>query len=420
MNLAPHIEQRIPVDVRDILLALRHEAREAGQRIYLVGGSVRDLLLDRHNYDLDVAVEGDALALVERLTARRRLGRVAHPGFRTAKLLCGRFTVDVATARRETYARPGALPDVQPSDIRQDLSRRDFTVNAMAVSLSCIDYGDLIDFYGGKADLDRRYIRVLYERSFVDDATRMFRAARYEQRLGFELEPTTERLLRRDISMLNTVSADRIRHELQLVLREAYPERVLRRLHGLGVLQEVHPGLTGDDWVSLKFEQARQYRPSTSLPLLYLSLLLYRLSSGSAEALLARLNLPGSEAAVLRDVLRLRSTVASLDVPDIRRSEIYFTLEGYRLEALEATAIASDSPRVRARLDLFLRELRHVKTFLNGSDLQALGFPQGPGLGQALTALRRARLDEEVKTRDDEERLALALKESAGTAGLEG
>lgn len=420
MNLAPHIEQRIPVDIREMLVALCREAREAGQRTYLVGGSVRDLLLARDNYDLDVTVEGDALAVVERLTARIQVHRVAHPDFGTAKLLCGRFTVDVATARRETYARPGALPSVQPSNIRDDLFRRDFTVNAMAVSLSRTDYGDLIDFYGGKSDLDRRYIRVLHEKSFVDDATRMFRAARYEQRLGFKLEPITEHLLRQNVHMLNTVSADRISNELQLVLREENPERVLRRLDGLGVLHEVHPGLRADDWMAYKFEQARQERPSASLPLLYLSLLLYRLSPGPTEDLIAWLNLPGTEAGVLRDVLRLRDTVACLDAPDIKRSTIYFALEGYRPEAIEAVAIASDSPHVRASLDLFLRELRHVRTCLNGSDLQALGFTPGPRLGQALTALRRARLDGEVETRADEERLALALKQSSGTVGLEG
>lgn len=411
MNLASHVEQCIPGDVRRLLVALSRRAGEGGSHAYLVGGTVRDLLLSRPNYDLDVVIDGDAVAVAKSVAADEQIELVAHHGFRTGKLMCGSFMIDVATARRETYERPGALPRVEPGDMRDDLFRRDFTINAMAVSLHPEDYGELVDLYGGKADLDRRYIRVLHGNSFVDDATRMFRAVRYEQRLGFELEPTTESLLRQSIHMLGTISADRTRHELELVLREECPERILARLGELGVLHELYPGLMGDGWIARKFDQGRRRDVSTPLPLLYLSLVVYHLPLDAGEGFVQRLNLPRGEAQILRDVLRLKGALAHLDVPGVKRSDIYYLLEGYQSGAIEANAIASDWPHVREKLDLFLGELRHVKTCLNGSDLQALGFPPGPRLGRTLEALHRAKLDGSVRTRSDEEHLALSLKE---------
>jgi tRNA nucleotidyltransferase (CCA-adding enzyme) len=166
---------------------------------------------------------------------------------------------------------------VKPASIKDDLFRRDFTINAMAIELSTSHYGQLIDLFGGQDDLEHKLIRVLHEKSFIDDATRIWRGLRYEQRLNFRLETVTLQLLKRDTSYLDKVSGDRIRHELELVLKEAYPEKVLSRADELGVLAKLHPALKGDGWQAGKFEQARKLSspdsPSTEL---YLSLLAYR------------------------------------------------------------------------------------------------------------------------------------------------
>ena len=195
-------------------------AQKRGQKLYLVGGVVRDLLLGRENFDLDLVVEGDAIALAQELAEARQCKLVTHQRFGTAKLTWDGGSADLATARSETYAKACALPTVNPSTIRDDLLRRDFTINAMAVALTPDLYGQLLDLYGGLSDLEGKLVRVLHGKSFIDDATRIWRAIRYEQRLSFHLESETLELVKRDAGYLKKVSGDRIRHELELILKE--------------------------------------------------------------------------------------------------------------------------------------------------------------------------------------------------------
>ena len=181
---------------------------------------------------------------------------------------------------------------MKPGSINDDLSRRDFTINAMAVELNPGHFGELLDLYGGRDDLEHKLIRVLHEKSFIDDATRIWRALRYEQRLDFQMEPATLKLLKRDIAMLDTISGDRIRHELELVLKEELPEKVLRRADELGVLAKLHPSLKGDGWLAEKFAQARELSLPDSPPVaLYLSLLAYRLTADEIEQLISYLKI---------------------------------------------------------------------------------------------------------------------------------
>ncbi|GAI06484.1 unnamed protein product, partial [marine sediment metagenome] len=230
MNLASKVKSYFPKELLELLRDTSKEASKLGQRVYLVGGIVRDLLLGYPNFDLDLVTEGDAVELANRIARISGAGLVIYPRFSTAKIKSGDFAIDIATARSETYARPGALPAVTPSSIEKDLFRRDFSINAMAISLTAEDYGQLLDPHHGKDDLHSHLIRILHPDSFSDDATRILRAIRYEQRLGFNLEHETARLLKRDIPMLDTISGDRIRHELELIFREEHPEHVIKRL----------------------------------------------------------------------------------------------------------------------------------------------------------------------------------------------
>jgi len=410
MNLASKVEQYLPRQILELVTSISKEADQLGQKSYLVGGVVRDLLLGYHNFDLDLVIEGDAIGLAQQIAKTRTMKLVTHPRFGTAKLSCGDFTLDMATARGETYAKPGALPRVTPGILDDDLFRRDFSINAMAISLAPSNYGELIDPYHGKSDLEHRFIRVLHTRSFQDDATRILRAIRYEQRLSFKLETQTAQLLKRDIPMLRTISADRIRHELELILREKYPEHAIKRLGKLGVLQEISPSLNCDGWIAGKFDKARRLNKPGQLHLLYLCLLAYRLSEEENERLIHRLNLPKKLACMLHHTLCLRSQLSLLDRPAMRHSEIYCLLHEYNPLAIQANAIAAESSMLCFNLELFLTKLRYVKTSLNGEKLKGLGIPAGPELGKILQVLHKAKLNGEVKTKADEEKLALSLK----------
>jgi tRNA nucleotidyltransferase (CCA-adding enzyme) len=323
----------------------------------------------------------------------------------------------LASARKETYAKPGALPTVTPGTIKDDIFRRDFSINAMAMSLAPGNYGQLIDPYRGKTDLEQRLIRILHARSFIDDATRILRAIRYEQRLGFELEPQTAQLLKRDIAMLDTISGDRIRHELESILKEQYPERALNRLGRFGVLKRLSLPLETDEWIPEKFGKARRLHKSGSIVPLYFCLLAYSLSKKGNEQFLRRLNMSKRLAQALRDTVDLRAHLPLLDRPLVKRSEIHFLLRDYDPLAIQANAIASESSATCHHLSLFFDELRYVKPHLSGDDLAELGIRPGPEVGEMLRKLLKARLDGETKTREEEQKLVLSVKSKKARTG---
>jgi len=409
MNLARQIKQYLPQPLLELVQEISGQAAKLGQRVYLVGGVVRDLLLGYPNFDLDLVVEGDAVKLAQQVAETSQAKLLAHHRFGTAKLRYENFTLDLATARKETYARPGALPAVTPGTLKDDLIRRDFSINAMAISLAANDYGELVDPHQGKNDLEHRLIRILHPRSFSDDATRILRGIRYEQRLGFELEAQTARLLKRDIPMLDTISGDRIRHELELIFKEKQPELVIRRLAALGVLPRISPSLKGDGWIAEKFDKARRLKKPNQLPSLYFCLLIYSFSERGIEQFLARLNISAKLSRAMRDTLRLKTKLALLDTSPLKPSEIYYLLREYEPLAIQANAIASESSTIHRSLQLFLTKLRYVRTALNGEELKRLGISAGPEMGRVLQILHKAKLDGEVRTRADEKKLALSL-----------
>jgi len=410
MNLARQIEQYLPQKLLALVKSINGQAVEREERVYLVGGVVRDMFLGYPNFDLDLVVEGDAVKLAQQVAETSQAKLLAHHRFGTAKLRYENFTLDLATARKETYTRPGALPTVTPGTLKDDLIRRDFTINAMAISLGSNDYGDLADPHQGKNDLEHRLIRILHPGSFSDDATRILRAVRYEQRLGFRIETQTARLLKRDIPMLDTISGARIRHELELIFREKLPELAFNHLGEMGVLSRISLSLKGNGWIAEKFDRARRLNKPYQLPTLYFCLLIYSLSENEIEQFLAYLNTSITLSRIIRDTLRLRISLPLLDKPAMKPSKIYYLLREYEPLAVQANAIATESPIVHQHLQLFLTKLRYVRTSLNGGDLKRLGIPVGPEIGQVLHALHKAKLDGEVKTRAGEKKLARSLK----------
>lgn len=404
INLASQIEKQLPEELVDFMHLAGKVAHSQRQNLYLVGGVVRDLLLGQPNLDLDLVVEGNAIDLAQQLAQIKQAKITTHTRFNTAKLRWDKWAVDLATARSETYTKPGALPTIKPDSLRDDLFRRDFTINTMAICLNPNHHGELIDLYGGKDDLEHKLIRILHEKSFTDDATRILRGLRYEQRLDFQLEPTTLQLLKRDISLLDTISGDRIRHELELIFREKYPEKVLRRADELGVLPKLHPDLKGNGWLAGKFEQARQLNAPDLPPFgLYLVLLAYSLSNKESEFLISRLRLPKSLAQTLRDTNHIKGKLQSLDEPGLASSSIYSLLCDYSPLAIIANALAVDAPVIRQHLQSFLGKLRYVKPALTGEDLKRIGVAYGPHIKEMLHLLHQARLDGRVSTKQEEE-----------------
>jgi len=279
----------------------------------------------------------------------------------------------------------------------------------MAVCINAPSRGDLIDLFGGRQDLDRGLVRILHDKSFQDDATRMMRAVRYEQRLDFRLENSTSKLLRRSLDMLDTISGDRLNNELALWLNEDYCYKILRRAGQLGLLGKLHPSLAWVLPMSTAFRRATS-GDGAATPRLYFCLLVYNLNEEDLFELLGRLNLTGSRLDLLsHQSLELKGRCKELDRPTIKRSKIYFTLRGYDTVAVQANRYYANTPALRRNLGLYLDKLGHVKTARGGNDLLKLGVPEGPQVGTMLKKLMAARLDGTAISKSDEVNLARRL-----------
>ena len=422
--------------VLELVTCAAQTAHEAGFSLYFVGGPVRDLLLGVPIVDIDLVVEGDGIKLARKL-ARKLGGRVVpHSRFGTAKWLLTKHvwregtgesppegaieSVDFVTARTEFYTHPTALPEVERSAIKQDLHRRDFTINTLAIRLDPPHWGELLDFYGGEADMQDKVIRVLHSLSFIDDPTRILRAARLETRLGFHLDPRSEELIANALPLLKRVSGDRIRHELEQILGEGEPELATCRLDGLGVLREIHPKLRCGRWLSARFRAIREEFDSANWDLrpedvrfLYFGLLLYRLDPESIDEILSRLKVSHSDAVELVTLPDLRRALRRLG-PTRRPSSIYAILQPYPLRALAVAWVASERASLRAKLLRYQMEYSHIEVAITGDDLKDMGLKPGPLFGRLLSELRDARLDGHVSTREEELVLLMRMLDREG------
>ena len=394
---------RLPEEFFDFLRTAGKEADEREQELYLVGGTVRDLILNRPNLDFDLVLEGDAIKFARQLANKTGAKLTVHPRFGTANFSHDKFHIDIVTARSETYTEPGALPTVVPGTMCDDLRRRDFSINAIAADLGPDSFGQILDPHDGIRDIEKKFIRVLHNKSFIDDATRMLRAIRYEQRLDFKLEKDTERLLRKNVGMLDTISGDRIRHEIDRTLREEHSEKALKRAKDLGLLQRINPSLKGDVRLAGRFAEARKRNISGHM--VYLALLAYDLGSDDADALCERLNLSGEWKRIIQGVAKIKDEIDKLADPSIPASHIYRFFKRYPAEAVSACLIANDSQIIRSQIERYLNDLQYMQTALNGDDLKAMGMEPGPRLGRMLSSLRDAKMDGVVRTREDEEAL---------------
>jgi tRNA nucleotidyltransferase (CCA-adding enzyme) len=379
---------------------------EAHEGVYLVGGTVRDILLGERSFDVDIAVEGDAIALAQAL-ADALGGRVrAHEKFGTAVVVYGdNERVDVVTARTEFYDAPAALPAVEHASIREDLFRRDFTINAMAVSLKGDDYGRLVDPFGGRVDLEQKRIRVLHNLSFIDDPTRIFRAVRYENRYGFLMDEHTVRLARGCIEMglVGDLSSARLRDELVALFEEGDVEHSILRLAELGADKAVHPHLAADEEAVTLLARlralAKQYE--IDVPAWRLGLIAFarRLPPDEVYEWLQRLKVRRRDAEQIAAAVTVGPRILErLRDRDVETAEIVSLADRYGPDApLFALALADVEP-----LHAYFRGLRDVRLEVTGSDLAELGLGESPRVGEILAELRRRKLNGELDGRESE------------------
>jgi tRNA nucleotidyltransferase (CCA-adding enzyme) len=378
---------------------------EPFEGVYLVGGAVRDVLMGEPNFDVDIAVEGDGIALGQAL-ARELGGRVVpHEKFGTAIVLYGNGgRVDVATARTEFYDYPGALPTVEQASIRQDLYRRDFTINAMAVSLKGADFGRLVDYFGGHRDLAGGVVRVLHNLSFIDDPTRIFRAVRYETRYGFRMDAHTFGLAKACVEMdlVGELSSSRVRDELQALLSEERVGDSVRRMAELGIDRAIHSHLAADEEAVRLIEAVdslrEAYTPEAPAWRLRLAVLARRLSSTEVLDWAEGLKLRRRDAERIADAVavapRLRDVVGATKEPAALWQRVApHDPDGALL------ALATSKGRARKRLERYFEELRDVTLEISGGDLAELGLRESPQVGAVLEELRRRKLNGELDGR---------------------
>lgn len=450
-NLARALRSRVPAPCVELLERAGRMGTKLGVNVYVVGGFVRDLIMDRKDrcwpdMDIDLVVEGDAIAFAHALAAELS-GRVReHREFLTALVLfpesglarrptrrdatcapsgaavSGReVRVDVATARLEYYTSPAALPTVELSSIKMDLYRRDFTINAMAMHLNEGAFGLLVDFFDGQNDIRRKRIRMLHALSFVEDPTRALRAVRFEQRYGFRIGPQCDRLIRNalELGLMDKLSGGRILNELELMLEEREPLACFTRMQEFGMLAAIHPQLELPPWKAGMLEKAldvlewyrRLYQPEQpDLLLLFLLALCRSASVSEVRAVLERLDLPANRGeallavrAALMDALpRVQAWQAENGPP----SRLHDILTRLPLEGLLYLIARADCEELRKKLTLYVYQGRQEKPDVSGADLRALGLEPGPAYGRILKRILDAKLDGEAATREAQLELA--------------
>lgn len=436
-DIIRRMERAFPAPLLSLIRQIGERAAARAEHLYFVGGIVRDLLLDQPIFDVDLVVEGDAIALCRALVHEFGGEIRQHSRFGTAKWLLDAEVwraispdlpearrqrlpafIDFVTARTEFYTHATALPTVERSSIKQDLHRRDFTINTLAIRLSPAHWGQPLDFFGGRADLQDGIIRVLHSMSFVEDPTRILRAARFEARLGFHLDPRSEALIAEALPLLGRVTGGRIRHELELIFNEARPEAALERLQTLSALQQIDPILASDQRVRGVFSRLREtldaaYWKLDADDLVYLhwALFLYALDAVSIKRIAARLMMPRRLTDALLQLDTLRQILEAL--PTLTRpGDVVARLEPLNRPLLAAGWLLAEEASVKEQLLAYWSAWRHVQPLLTGADLKALGLPPGPLYRRIFDAARIARLNGEITTVEEEHALALRLAES--------
>jgi len=411
--------KKLSPQFRMVLKASSALAGTLGFNIYLVGGVVRDLILGKEVFDLDIVVEGDAIVFARKLAQSLKVSFKRHHAFGTAAVYFDGHKIDFATARTEYYTHWGALPKVNPAGLKEDLLRRDFTINAMAISLNKNDYGKLIDLYGGLDDLKKGLIRVLHEKSFLEDPTRLLRAIRFEQRFKFKVEKQTLRLMKEalNIGALRLVNPHRLRDEVVLILKEPKPYRYIKRIKELAGFSFI------DSKLKLNKESFKLIlRIEKTLPrhrkfhrkhkdfqpwLVYLTALLIKLSSGRIAKVFHEFGFRRGErmaVAIKEDILKIKKLNKAA-----RPAVIYRLLSAHSLESIIFFYSYYPSPALRKNIDYFLKELSGIRLKVGGEDFKREGFKPLTLYNKIFQSLIYAKIEKDLRGKNEEMAEAKAI-----------
>lgn len=419
-DMTTTMQARLPSPIATLLEQVADCATECGYTAYAVGGFVRDLMMGRPNLDVDVVIEGDGIDFARRFTAKHG-GKVRpHKKFKTAiMLLEGRRKVDVATARTEYYTEPAALPIVELSSIKNDLYRRDFTINALAIKLNGSSRNRLIDFFGGQQDLKDGAVRVLHNLSFIEDPTRIFRALRFEQRFHMTLGGQTEKLMKLAIrnGLVGRISGARLFGELNLIFNEEPPSRFIGRLADFGLLKYVHPAIEYGEKTAETVKRAEDAvawhrlgsgERTLRLWAVFLHSITDRLNDVQKREMMQKLGF--MKEPIERFIKSGRKAAETADRINKKKKwttvELYDLLEGMDEEELTLTMAHIHENAGKRHVAEYMTKWRHVRPKITGDDLIGAGIAAGPLLGRVIAVIVRENLKGLLPTRDDEIRFA--------------
>lgn len=407
---------KLPKEIQDLIYLAKDVAYNNNMSCYLVGGFVRDLILGVKNLDLDFVIEGEGIEFAQNFAHRLNAKLISHKRFGTATVNIRPFLkVDVATARRESYLEPASLPMVSPGSLKDDLTRRDFTINAMAIQISGENFGKLIDFFEGKADLDNRKIRILHKLSFIDDPTRILRAIRFEQRYNFKIEPHTISCLKEalKLKMLEKVQPQRIRDELIVILKEKYPLRPIRRIQKLLSFGFISPHLSllkkhyvlfrsierQISWFKRKFPKHRRL----DTWLIYFMGLIGGLDIKEVKNILKKFVFSkGEEKRILTYKRISRKFILELCRSNLKPSGVFSLLEPLSYEVILLLKARYKEHNLKKHVENFFEIYNGMRISSRGDDLGKLGIAPGPDYKRIFTRVLKEKLEGRVKTKEEE------------------
>lgn len=406
--------RELPAEIISVLKMAGNIAEKINSSAYLVGGFVRDLLLGEVNYDFDLVIEGDGELLAKLIGEELGVPVRIHERFHTASVyLSEDLKLDIATARTEYYEFPAALPTIKESSIREDLYRRDFTINTMALCINPGHFGNLIDYFGGREDLKNKKIRILYNFSFVEDPTRILRAIRFAQRYDFTIDEDTLRFARDAIerNMLSRLSVTRAIHEIILILQERNPVPALRELINMGVWEYIFPQIkiTETKWSLIKEYSAAVYWWQNCFPaaplkqhIVYLIILFSGIDKSRVVQLAEKYTFERYTRKCLEDSTQIPAIIEQIRPSNLKPSSLHKIIGHLGNENIIYLLMKCDKKQIEGSIKEYLMMRQNTRVLINGLDLKELGLPPGPEYRKILSKLYEYKLDGIINGKDEE------------------
>ncbi|MDK2835397.1 MAG: hypothetical protein PWP21_174 [Thermosediminibacterales bacterium] len=410
-NTLSLIKKNVPKRIIEILFKAGILADRLGYKAYLVGGFVRDLLLELKSCDIDIVIDGDCFEFGKILSEQLEGRFKKYERFLTGKIiLSSGMSIDIATARTEYYKSPASLPIVERGNIKTDMFRRDFTINALAISLNKNDFGNIIDYFNGIKDLNKRILRVIHKNSFNDDPTRIFRGIRLKVRYGLSFEKKTNLLLKAAVEngVINKLSSDRLRNEIFLMLKEKHPEENIKELLLYKILDKLFPDNGIDSEIIEKIKSAKHLIKRINRKKIVsdvnentvLLLILFK-NHNFIEQIVSRLNLPKKTAKDVMCLKEYKIILAELNKCN-RPSKIYELLNRYSNEFIVFLLIVSYNFTTAKNIIRYFKTAKDIRLNITGHTLTKMGIKPGPKFKMILNQVRKLKLDGKISTKEEE------------------